>query len=77
MVSLNLLQVAGRTYNIIREIFLIVPNCYRLPFVLLRIIVREEHGCSIGLMGKKIDGYPDITIEILATSIGGFECKNN
>lgn len=68
---LNMLYIAEITYKAIRKTFLLVPRSYHLPLVLVLIIVREWHGWSIGYLGKKIAGYPDISIEILATLIGG------
>ena len=68
---LNMLVVAEITYKLIRKVFLVVPMKYHLPLVLVLIIVREWHGYSLGYLGRKISGYPDISIEILATLIGG------
>ena len=68
---LNMLYVAEITYKAIRKIFLVVPRSYHLPLVLVLIIVREWHGWILGFCGKKISEYPDISIEILATLIGG------
>ena len=68
---LNMLYVAEITYKAIRKIFLVVPRYYHLPLVLVLLIVREWHAWILGYCGKKISGYPDISIEILATLIGG------
>ena len=68
---LNMLFIAEITYKAIRKTFLIVPRSYHLPLVLVLIIVREWHSWSIGYLGKKIAGYPDLSIDILATLIGG------
>ena len=71
LLFLSMLYVAEITYKVLRKIFLVVPKDYHLPLVLLLLIVRELHGWSLSYLGKKIAGFPDLNVEIIATLFGG------
>ena len=67
---LNMAYVAEITYKVIRKLFLITQRKWHLPLVLVLILVREWHSWSLGYLGKKIAGFPDLSVEIIATLIG-------
>ena len=68
---LNMLYVAEITYKVLRKIFLVVPQDYHLPLVLVLLVVRELNSYCMGYLGKKIAGIPDLNVEIVATLFGG------
>ena len=71
LLYLNMLLVGELAYKGIRKSFLLIPKDYHWPLIFVLLVVRELNTMCLGYLGKKIAGYPDLSVEILATLIGG------
>ena len=71
LLFLNMLYVGEIAYKGIRKSFLLIPKDYHWPLIFVLLIVRESNTMCLGYLGKKIAGYPDLSVDILATLFAG------
>jgi hypothetical protein len=70
ILMVNMFVVVEFTYKLIRLVFVLLPIGWHVPLVLILILVRELHVWIVGYVGQKIAGFPDLSVEIIATLIG-------
>ena len=63
----NVNLIGEVTYKMIQMSFVMIPTNMHWPLVIVLILVRELHAWGLGHLGKKVAGFPDISVEIVAT----------